>query len=191
MAAEHVIRRELLHDDDLVLRFVATQESAHEAVLLANAHAKTLARDPDNAGKVFRIIVGEERDSLSARQRRFMHGPLLGQIAEQVRVNGERFVMAVWKRYYKDLFLGHTWEMVKMPGHKRATPRKVPVSSEDLSVKQYSEWIDKVIAHAATEFGVRFVFQIDEREAVRYRPPPRRAQREAAETTAAPAEEPA
>lgn len=190
MAAEHAIRRALLHDDDVVLRFVATAESAHEAVLLANAHAKTLVRDPDNAGKVFRIIVGEERDSLSARQRRFMHGPLLGQIAEQVRVNGERFVIAVWKRYYKDLFLGHTWEMVKMPGQKKATPRKVPVSSEDLSIKQYSEWIDRVIAHAATEFGVRFVFQIDEREAVRYRPPVRRARAAEAEAEA-PAEEPA
>jgi hypothetical protein len=185
MAAEHVIRRELMHEDDLVLRF-ATPEEAHQAVLHANAHAKTLVRDPANEGKVFRIIVGEERDSLSARQRRFMHGPLLGQIAEQVRVNGERFVMAVWKRYYKNLFLGHTWEMVKLPGQKRATPRKEPVSSEDLSVKQYSEWIDKVLAHAATEFGVRFVFQLDEREAVRYRPPVRR--RAAAEEAA---EEPA
>jgi hypothetical protein len=189
MATEHAIRRELLHDDDVVLRFT-TPESAHEAVLLANAHAKALVRAPDNAGRVFRIIVGEERDSLSARQRRFMHGPLLGQIAEQVRVNGERFVIAVWKRYYKDLFLGHTWEMVKMPGQKKATPRKKPVSSEDLSVKQYSEWIDKVLAHAATEFGVRFVFQIDEREAVRYRPPPRRARAEAAPAEAA-TEEPA
>lgn len=182
---DHVIRRELLHEDDLVLRFT-TPESAHEAVLLANAHAKTLARDPENAGKVFRIIVGEERDSLSARQRRFMHGPLLGQVSEQVRVNGERFVMAVWKRYYKGLFLGHTWEMVKLPGQKRATPRKVQVSSEDLSVKQYSDWIDKVLAHAATEFGVRFVFKIDEREAVRYVPPARR--RAAVDQ---PAEEPA
>ena len=57
---------------------------------------------------------------------------------------------------------------------KRATPHRERVSTEDLSVKQYSEYIDTVIDTAALEMGVRFVFNAQEREAVRYRKPVRR-----------------
>lgn len=49
--------------------------------------------------------------------------------------------------------------------------------------RNYSEYIDKVIAHAASEFGVVFHFRADEREAVRYRPA--RAKRREAEEVAA------
>ena len=103
-----------------------------------------------------------------AKQRRFLHGPVLGQIVEQAKADGQRFVMAVWKEYYRAKFLGFRWEHYKLPGQKKATPRKVRVSTEDLSVKQYSEYIDKVLADAATEFGVVFDLDPAEREAVRY-----------------------
>lgn len=165
--------RLLMHEDDAVLGF-STPEQCHQAALAAYAHAKTLMGNAD-PGTRFRFIVGQDRDSLSARQRRFFHGVVLMQIAEQARVNGERFVMATWKEFFRKLFLQDTWEMVKLPGQKRATPRRQRVSSEDLSVKQYSEHIDKVIAYAITELGVSFDFDSHEREAVRYRDPARKA----------------
>ena len=49
-------------------------------------------------------------------------------------------------------------------------------STEDLGVKAYSEYIDKVIAHAATEFGVEFDLDEQERDGVRYRPATRKRQ---------------
>lgn len=168
-------------------RIVLSREQAHEAATLAYQHAQALLLN----GERVRITCGADEDSLSIRQRKFLHGPVLHQIAEQVVVNGERYVMKVWKEFFRVLLLESKpkYEMVRIPKWdaancalvlpKRATPRRVRQSTEDLSVKQYSDYIDRVIAHAATEFGVSFVFDIDEREAVRYRPPQRARQRQA------------
>jgi hypothetical protein len=154
---------------DAMVRIVATREQAHSAASECYAMARQLI---DNGVRA-KFTVEEDRDSLSVRQRRFLHGPVLGQISDQARVNGERFVMEIWKEFLRRLILERepVYEMVKLPGQKRATPRRVRQSTEDLNVKQYSAYIDEVLAYAATELGVEFVFDIDEREAVRYREP--------------------
>lgn len=166
---------------DTLERIAISREQAHEAATLAYQHAQALLLN----GERVRITCGTDDEPLSVKQRKFLHGPVLHQIAEQVRVNGERYVMKTWKEFFRVLLLEcrPKYEMVRIPKWdatkcalvqpKRATPRRVRQSTEDLSVKQYSDYIDRVIAHAATEFGVRFVFDIDEREAVRYRPPAR------------------
>lgn len=127
------------------------------------------------AGKPVHVKLTEWEDDITAKQRGFLHAAVFPQVAEQVRVNGERFVPEVWKEYFRKLFLGSRYVMQKLPGQKKAVPVKVRVSTEDLGIKAYSEYIDRVIAHAATEFGVSFVFRTDEREAVRYQPPKRKA----------------
>lgn len=155
-----------------------TPQSAHQAV----THAWTMAKSLTMAGHHIRVRVDVD-DDISIKQRRFLHGPVFNQIAEQVRVNGERFVPKVWKEYYRVLFLEAkpVYEMVKLPGHKRATPRRVRQSTEGLTVKQYSEYIDRILAHAATEFSVQFDLDMVERESVRYVAPPRKVkQREEA-----------
>ncbi len=156
-----------------------TPQSAHQAI----GHAWTLAKALTLAGNHIRVRVDVD-DDISIKQRRFLHGPVLNQIAEQVRVNGERFVPKVWKEFFRVLFLEAkpVYEMVKLPGHKRATPRRVRQSTESLTVKRYSEYIDKILAHASTEFGVRFALDIDEREAVRYVAPARQVKQREAET---------
>lgn len=133
------------------------------------------------AGQVAKGTVCEHEDDISAKQRGFLHAAVLPQIAEQVRVGekGERFSVPIWKEYYRAKFLGFKWVMQKLPGQKKATPRKVRISTEDLGVKAYSEYIDKVIADAATEWFVQFRFLADEREAVRWTPAQRTKRREA------------
>lgn len=128
------------------------------------------------AGKPVQVTLTEWEDDLTARQRGFLHAAVFPQVAEQAHVGErrERFVAKIWKEYFRERFLGHRWEMVKMPGQKRATPRKVRISTEDLGIKAYSDYIDKVIDHAVDELGVVFVFRGEEREAVRYRPPKRK-----------------
>jgi hypothetical protein len=126
-----------------------------------------------------RLVLGFDRDDKSAKQRRFLHGPVLGQISEQAVVAGVRYAMPVWKEHLREKFLGFTWECVRRPGQKRATPRKVRISTESLSVKQYSEYIDKVLAYAATDLGVAFDLDPIEREEVRYVRPKRVKQPEA------------
>lgn len=174
---------------DPLERICITQEQAHEACSLGYSLAKMLVAD----GKRVRVRVEEDLDDISARQRRFLHGPVLGQIAEQVRMpDGTRYVAAIWKTYFKRLFLGQggyrfvmrkvpRWDAAagRMVEPKRATPHREVISTEDLSVKQYSEFIDKVLAHAASELGVVFELDPIERDGVRY--VSKRAARKAAE----------
>lgn len=131
-----------------------------------------------DAGKPVQASVTEWEDDLTARQRGFLHAAVFPQIAEQVNANGDRFTAEVWKEFYRKKFLGSRWRMQKLPGQKRAVPVKERVSTESLGIKAYSEYIDRVISDAVTEWGVAFRFLADEREAVRYRPPARAKRRE-------------
>lgn len=141
------------------------------------------------AGQLPHVELTEEGDTLTLRQLRFIHGPILQQISEQVVVNGVRYTREVWKAHLKELFIPDRWVMVQAPfvrdaktgewrASKRKVPRKAPKSLTDLKNQHRSEFIDAVLAYAATEWGVQFVFTFDEREAVRY-VPPRSKQRKA------------
>lgn len=156
------------------IRVVSNRMEAHEAVMQAYSIAKRLIDD----GKRVQIQVGEDADPVSIKQRRFFHGPVLTQISEQVRVSGERYTPDVWKEYFRKLFLPDRFEMRRVPVYdkaqcmlvqpKRATPYRVRSSTEELGVKKYSEHIEKVIAHAATEWAVAFKLDPREHAATRY-----------------------
>ncbi len=182
-------------DNAIVLIFEATQEARHAAMLRANeigralverARIKAAPADTDGVlppPRRLRMMLGEDVEPITLKQLRFIHGPVLRQISEQVAVEGVRFVKAVWKKHLKDLFIPDQFDMVRglvldtatgrMRLAKRATPRKRDKSLADLSVKQCSEFIDKVLAHGATEWGVVWDLDPQEREAVRYTRPAR------------------
>jgi hypothetical protein len=109
-----------------------------------------------DAGKRVAITAMEEEDSKSMRQRKYYHGVVLVEIAEQAKVNGEKFAMPVWKEHFRELYVGSIWKVYKDPMTGRKKRRKVRISTEDLSVKAYSKLIDQVTAFAATELGVTF-----------------------------------
>jgi hypothetical protein len=147
-------------------------------------YAKTRCYAPDDiewidseTGEIhtrqLRIVIGPDADALTIKQRGFYHAAVLKQIAEQARdEDGKAYDYKVWKEHCRKKFLGANglrWEHYKAIGEKRARPHAIRISTEDLSVKQYSELIDKVIAYATTELNVEFVFDMQEREAVRWR----------------------
>lgn len=146
-------------------------ETAREHFINAMNHARSLL---DNGEHVL-LSVGIAIEPVGVQQRRFFHGPVLTQISEQVRVRGERFTADLWKEHLKNVILEREphYEMRKLPGAKRATPRRVRRSTETLGVRDYAQFIDEVIAYAVTEWGVEFRFEMSEREAVRYLPPAR------------------
>lgn len=142
------------------------------------------------AGRPVKGSVSEHDDPLTLRQLKFIHGPVLDQISAQVRVGGVLFTKQAWKHHLKDLFIPDEWEMHQAPfvrdaktGAWRPSKRRVPVkkykSLKDLGVKRCSKFIDQVLAHAASEWGVQFRFLADEREAVRYVEPVRAKRKEA------------
>lgn len=189
----------LLHEDDVVVVFDATQEARHGAMLEANAVARKLvdvararacSQEPDEDGVYpepgrLRVIVGFEHADITTKQRGFLHAAVLPQIAEQVTMpDGTRYTAEVWKEFWRRRFLPDVFELRREPrwDHKlgrmvlpkRATPHRVRVSTESLGIKGYSDFLDQVIAAATTELGVVFKFRPSEREAVRYRRPARK-----------------
>jgi hypothetical protein len=191
-----------VHDSDLVLYTVATPAAMREAMVRAFEFAKTRCHAPDDiewidneTGEVhtrqLRIVIGPDLDPMTVKQRRFYHGVVLKQIHEQMRDpdTGRPFLYVAIKEHYRKTFLGTNgirWEHYKAPGEKRARPHAVRISTEDLSVKQYSELIDKVIADAI-DAGVVFEFDQQEREAVRWKRKARKAAAPALEREAVPA----
>lgn len=145
---------------DPFTRVVSTREGAHQAICDSYAAAKLLIED----GRRVRISVGEDEDSMTLRQRKFLHGPVLTQMSEQARDEGKRYLPKVWKEYFRGLFLGSTFETIN------GRTVEVRISTEGQSVKDYSDYIDRVIAHAAIDWSVTFLFIERDRDAVRYRP---------------------
>lgn len=176
-----------------LIRFAGSRETAHAAANEAYAQARVLI----DLGKRIKLTVEEAEDELSIKQRGFLHAAVLPQIADQVRMpDGTKYAPGIWKEHLKDLFIADKWDMVRLPfvrdrktGAWKPSTKKVPVkrrkSTEALSCKQYSEFIDKSIAYAATEWRVEFVFITEERDAVRWvAQPKKKSQRQVEEATA-------
>lgn len=109
------------------------------------------------AGHQVTVELRRYEDAKSDRQRRYLHGYVLMQIAQQAAPNGQYFPMKVWKEYARERFLGYKTVTVTDPmtGVERKVARRV--STEDLGVRAYSDYIDRVTAWAATDLGVTFM----------------------------------
>ena len=109
-----------------------------------------------SAGRPVDLEARLHEDAKTDKQRRYLHGYVLMTIARQAAVNGQQFDLSTWKEWYRSTFLG--WKTVthKNPFTGKKVRRRQRVSTEDLGVKGYSEYIERVTAHAATELGVEF-----------------------------------
>ena len=148
---------------------IVTRDSARERFKAAMNHAAAML---DNGENVL-LSVGPALEPIGKKQRRFLHGPVLSQISQQAKVAGDRFTVDIWKEHFRRLFVGANgfrWESIKLPGAKHATPRRIRISTEELGVRAYAEFIEKVIQYAVTELGVEFLFTSEERELIARKP---------------------
>ena len=185
--------RAFLHDDDVVIYCEAGPQSVHAAARQVYERAKTVASARgfewvDEEGEVhtrrYRFTFAEDRETRSMRQHRFYRGPVLGQISEQAP---GQWTPDAWHEAFKRTILGYETVRVEVAGRKRVTTYQRLRSTTDLTVKQMSEYLDEVIATAATDLGVTFAFNPKEREDVRYRRPVRRVAAPPAPALPAPA----
>lgn len=129
--------------------------------------------DPDTGESVerrYRLTFGEYAEDRTLLQNAFYWAAVLKQIAEQAPGG---WTVDAWHEAYKRTELGYEIKRVKVAGRKRPTVYRRLRSTTDLTVKQMSDYLDRVIASATTALGVVFIFRDDEREAVRYRRPAR------------------
>jgi hypothetical protein len=153
-------------DSEIYITVIHTEDGAAPKFRAAFNHALMMLRN----GEEVELRCGPADQPITIKQRGFLHAAVLPQIAEQVFVGEkrERFTVEIWKDYYHRKLIPDKWVMKKLPGAKRATPHRMRVSSEQLGVRRYSEWIDRIIDDAIVEHGVQFAFEPAEREAVRY-----------------------
>lgn len=95
-------------------------------------------------------------DLKTDKQRAYLHGCILANIALQARVNDEKFPLKVWKEWYRNEFLGFRTVSHPNPFNGKKSRRRERLSTEDLSIRRYADYIERVIAHAVTVLGVRF-----------------------------------
>ena len=104
-----------------------------------------------------RELVAEFRlldDDITDKQRAYLHAVVLAEIAQFARPDGQKFPMLTWKEFLRDKFLGFKTVSFTNPLTGRKSRRRVRVSTEDLGVRRMAEYIDRVIAFAATDLGV-------------------------------------
>lgn len=168
---------------------IFTPEALKAKFRQAFNHAEAMLLNGENV----ELRCGPAQQPIGVQQRRFLHGVVLKQIAEQValpvldaegRDTGKvvRYGIETWKDFFRKQLLPPKFEMRRSLIYdaetkqyrpaKRATPHPVHVSTEELGVRKYSEFIDQVIDHAVVEFGVTFEIDPAEREGVRWQARP-------------------
>lgn len=102
-------------------------------------------------GHPLRVIVTEEDRKRSTEQNRFFHGPVLDAITEQAWWQGRRYPKEFWKEYFRRRYL-------LKDEHTTPDGEVVSIywSTADLNVRQMTEFLEKVQAEAASEWGVEF-----------------------------------
>jgi hypothetical protein len=106
-----------------------------------------------------RSVVGEIRlheDVKSDAQRRYLHGVVLTQIAQQVSTDGRKYGLPVWKEFFRSMFLGYRTLTFINPITGKKSRRRERKSTEKLTLKAYAEYTEKITAYAVTELGVNF-----------------------------------
>lgn len=130
------------------------------------------------------VAFGEAEDDRSLQQNRLYWGVILRQISERALIAGQRYTADAWHELFKRQFLGY--EVIKAPvaGRKRPTIYRRLRSTTKLTVRQMSEYLERVIAFAATDLGVTIDLEPSERELVRHE---RKARKAAPKREAVPA----
>ena len=95
-------------------------------------------------------------DMKTDEQRKFYHGVILTQIAQQAKPNGGLFPMPVWKEFFRKKYLGYKTRTDIDPMTGKKVKMRVRQSTEGLSLAGYARLIKKVTAFAVTELGVEF-----------------------------------
>lgn len=120
--------------------------SAAVAFIKANAAACA------EKGEPLRLIITAEERRRNVEQNKKLHA-MLKEIAENAWWDGKQYPMEFWKEYYRRRFLLKD---------EFETPKGEIIqtywSTADLSVKRFSEFIDRIHVEAAQDFDIEWNF---------------------------------
>jgi hypothetical protein len=102
-------------------------------------------------GEPLRVIVTAEEKQRNAQQNRFYWGAVLKAISEQAWVEGRQSDKDAWHEYFARKF--GVLDEVTLPDGEIITRRK---STTQMSVGEFSQYLNDVQAYATSELGVEF-----------------------------------
>lgn len=132
----------------LYREFVLRGPSIWQALVsFVRANAKAC----NERGRPLRVIVTEEEKRRTLEQNRFFHGPVLDAITQQAWWEGRQYPKEFWKEYFRRRYL-------LKDEHTTPDGEIVQIywSTADLNIGQMTEFLEKVQAEAASEWGVEF-----------------------------------
>lgn len=103
------------------------------------------------SGRPLRVIVTAEDRKRNAEQNRYYWGAVLTTISEQAWIDGRQYDKDVWHEYVARKF--GVCDEVVLPDGEIVTRRK---STTQMTVGEFSEYLNRVQAYAASELGVQF-----------------------------------
>ncbi|USE79502.1 recombination protein NinB [Cupriavidus gilardii] len=116
-------------------------------VALVKENAKSFA----DRGQPLRIILTSEERKRTAEANRHYWGVVLRDIAEQAWVRGRQYDKDTWHEMFARQF--GVCEDVELPSGEVVSRRK---STTQMSVGEFSEYLNAVQAYAAANLGVSF-----------------------------------
>jgi hypothetical protein len=125
-----------------------TEEQGTAAMRAAWPWAKEQLRHGRKLVATFTLL----EDEITTAQRGYLHTVVFPEIAQFAP--GQKHDWRVWKEYFRETFLGFKVVTSVNPITGKKTRLRHRVSTEDLGVRAYAEYIDRVIAFAATDLGV-------------------------------------
>lgn len=111
------------------------------------------------------LTAAPEEDDRSLRQNAFLWSFVYKTISAQATIDGIGSDEQGWHYYFKRRVLGYRVRRIKVPGQKRPSITRELRSTKDLKhrrrgdpdpTKYMPDYLDAVMAIAATEFGVQF-----------------------------------
>lgn len=116
-------------------------------VAFVRANAQAFAE----RGEPLRVIVTAEEAPRHAQQNRFYFGAVLKAISEQAWIDGRQFSKDAWHEYFAHRF--GISEELELPSGEIILRRK---STTQMTVGEFSEYLNQIQAYAAAELGVEF-----------------------------------
>ena len=117
---------------------------------------KNIVRDNakafNDSGKPLRVILTSSDRKRSNEANAFYWAFLLQQISEQVWTEGRQYSKNVWHEYFAQMFAEKI--EITLPDGSILNRRK---STSEMKMGEFSDYLQRVEAFAATELGVRFI----------------------------------
>lgn len=124
-----------------------------------------IATEKTRTGARYLLQLVSVNEAKRHQLRKLFHGPVLGDIAEQVWVIDEsrgvrvRYTPAAWKHYCAQLFIAPTFEEYTVKKTGEVKLRECRRSTESLTDDEFADFVLQVQAHFVTEWDVEFTEQ--------------------------------